>query len=108
MNKQKKSLSQFTLAIKRLGRNRITMLCTTILVLLYIAAIFADFLSPYSYDNEDRNYSYCPPMSIRFIGHGRIARPYIQNLYLTFDNNHKRIYKVDERHKYPLQFFYSR
>ena len=105
MNKQKKSLNQFALAIRRLGRNRITMLCIAVLVLLYIAAIFADFLSPYSYDNEDRNYSYCPPMSIGFIDHGRIARPYIQNLYLTFDNYHKRIYKVDERHKYPLQFF---
>ena len=104
MTKQKKSLSQFQIAIKDLAKNRITMLCFVFLSLLYISAIFADFLSPYSFNNEDRDYSYCPPMRIHFLDNGKLTRPYVQGLYLTFDHFHKRVYQVDKYHKYSLHF----
>ena len=33
----------------------------------YLLAIFADFISPYSYDNENRLFSYAPPSKIHIV-----------------------------------------
>lgn len=105
MNKEK-SLSQFQACLNVFKRNRLAVLCVFVLGLLYFSAIFADFLSPYRYDNEDRNYSYCPPMKIHFIDeNGRLSRPYVDGMVLTFDEFHKRIYVEDKNQKYFIQLF---
>ncbi|MCA9406679.1 MAG: ABC transporter permease, partial [Candidatus Omnitrophica bacterium] len=56
-----KGLSEFQLALQNFKKNRLACVCVILLGLLYASAIFADFLSPYSYKNEKREYSYCPP-----------------------------------------------
>lgn len=87
-------------------KNRMAVICAVILALLYGAAIFADFLSPYSYDNESREHSYCPPMSIHFFDQdGRLTRPYVYKMSFFFDETHRRIYTEDTSKPYPIQFF---
>jgi len=106
MTTEKKSLSQFQIALKRLQRNRLAMVCAVILALFYFGAVFADFLSPYSYQNEDRKYSYCPPMKVRFFDEqGKFHRPYVQGVYFTFDEFHKRVYTENKFQKYPIKIF---
>ena len=105
MNKYNKPLSQYGIAMRNLRKNRIAILCIRLLFLLYLSAIFADFLSPYSYDNEDRDYSYCPPMQIKIFEDGRLRRPFVYGVYLTFDAYHKRVYEIDKNKKYPIEFF---
>lgn len=105
MTKERKSLSQFQLAMRHFGKNRVAIACLVTLVLLYLAAAFADFLSPYSYDNEDRNHSYCPPMAIKFFDKNGLSRPYVEGYYFTFDHFHKRVYVLERTHKYPVQIF---
>jgi peptide/nickel transport system permease protein len=75
-------------------------------VALYSSAIFAGFLSPYHYDNEDRTLSYSPPTKIHFISdEGRLVWPYIYKTTYTFDEFYNRIYIEDKAQKYPLQLF---
>ncbi len=108
MTKQQKEkhYSEFQLAIRQLKRNRLAMACFWILVLLYTSAIFADFLSPYSYDNENRRYSYCPPMTIHFFDEkGQLQRPFVYGYHFTFDQNYKRVYQIDKSQKFPIKFF---
>ena len=106
MTIEKKSLSQFQIALKRLQRNRLAMVCVVILALFYFGAVFADFLSPYSYQNEDRNFSYCPPMKVQFFDEqGRARWPYVRGYYFTFDESHKRVYTMDKFKKYPIKIF---
>jgi len=106
MTKDKQSLSQFQMAMATFRKNRLAMGCVFVLATLYFSAIFADFLSPYLYDNEDRNYSYCPPMKIHFVNEdGSLARPFVYRMYFSFDKFHKRIYKEDKTQKYPLGLF---
>lgn len=105
MTKDKKHLSEFQIALSGFKRNRPAVACVVILCLLYGGAVFAGFLSPYSFKNEERNYSYCPPTKIRFTDHGKLAWPYVQGIQLTFDDNYKRVYIVDETKKYPLRLF---
>ena len=96
--------SRTHLAFASFRKNRMAMLCLWALVILYALAIFADFISPYSYKDEDRDYSYCPPTAVEFMDHGRWAYPFVYKRTLTFDSMHRRVYVVDMIQKYPLHF----
>jgi peptide/nickel transport system permease protein len=97
--------SRTYLAFAAFRRNRMAMLCLWALVMLYGLALCADFISPYSYQDEDRDFSYCPPTVVQFQDHGRWARPFVYRRALTFDAMHRRVYVVDKTRKYPLRFF---
>lgn len=104
MIKSEKHLTPFQMALGRFGKNRTAMVCVFILFLLYLSAVFADFLSPYSYSNEDRHYSYCPPMAVKVFDKNGLTWPYVEGYRLTFDEIHKRVYKPTGQ-RYPLRFF---
>jgi len=75
------------------------------LFLLYFSAIFAEFLSPYSYKNEERNFSYSPPTPVHFMKDGKVTRPFVYGFKLTFNEFHKRIYVIDKEREYSIQLF---
>jgi peptide/nickel transport system permease protein len=100
-----KPLNPFQTALRNFKKNRWAVLCSKVLIGLYLAAIFADFFSPYSYDNEDRNFSYAPPSRIHFFDRGfKPVMPYVDGVTLTFDQFRKRIYEVNRDEKYRLRF----
>jgi peptide/nickel transport system permease protein len=105
MTKSSQHLSEFQIALRNFRKNRLAFLCVVILCCLYGSAIFADFLSPYSYKNEDRNYSYCPATPIHFTNEQGLTWPFINGIQLTFNEFHKRIYVTDASQKYPFKFF---
>lgn len=106
MGERRKSLSQLQLAFRHFAKSHMAMFCFVVLILLYVGAIFADFLSPYSYDNENREYSYCPPMSIKiFDEEGHITWPYVQGYIFSFNKNHRRVYQMDRQQKHPIRLF---
>ena len=101
-----KHYSQFQLALMKFRQNRLAHISVWILGLLAGVAIFADFLTPYSYDNEERYFSYCQPTPIRLKDEqGKWHRPFVYGLDISFDQYHKRIYEVDTETRYPLRFF---
>jgi peptide/nickel transport system permease protein len=93
------------MALRAFGRNRWAVVCAVTIAALYLGALFADFLSPYSYSSEARELSYCPPMKVSFIHEGKLVRPFVFGYQLSFDENHKRVYKIDQAHRYPIKFF---
>ncbi|MBN1869485.1 MAG: ABC transporter permease [Candidatus Omnitrophica bacterium] len=105
MIKKREHLTEFQIALDAFKRNRIAMLCVVLLCLLYGSAIFADFLSPYSFKNEDRDYSYCPPTRVQFTDQGKLSWPYVQGIKLTFNEYYQRVYVLDASQKYPLRIF---
>jgi len=122
--------SQWSIAMDSFRRHRLACGCFYVLICLYACAIFADFLAPYHFDNEDRSYSYCPATRIEFIDYGpddpdvhrdvgiptskketrkrreHLTWPFVYSRTLTFNNDHRRIYKMDTNKKYPLRFFH--
>ncbi|MDP3142828.1 MAG: ABC transporter permease [Candidatus Omnitrophota bacterium] len=91
---------------RKLRKNKLGWASLVILGCLYFCAVFADFLSPYSYDNENRLYSYCPPARINFVDtDGKLVWPFIYDVKLNFDNFHQRIYSVDNAKIYPLKIW---
>ena len=105
MTRKINSHSRIQMAFASFQRNRMAMLCLWALVILYGLAIFADFVCPYSYQDEDRNSSYCPPTAIELVDHGHLTRPFIYGRALTFNAVHRRVYVIDPAQKYPLHLF---
>jgi peptide/nickel transport system permease protein len=79
-----------------------------LLGLLYACALFADFLAPYSFRDEAREFSYSPPTAVRMVHQGRWHRPFVYGTTLTFNEYRQRIYSVDTTKVYPLHFFKGR
>jgi len=101
-----KNNSLNSLAWQRLKKNKVALMSLFILGVLYFCAIFADFLSPYAYDNENRLYSYCPPTRINFVQPGgKLSSPYIYDVKLNFDKFHQRVYSVDKSQAYPIKIW---
>jgi peptide/nickel transport system permease protein len=55
-------LSPWQLFRRRLKQRRIAMAGGVILIVLYLVALFAGFVAPYSYDHLDTNYSFHQPI----------------------------------------------
>jgi len=100
----RKNNSRIDMAFGSFRRNRMAMFCLWSLAVLYGMAIFADFICPYSYQDEDRNYSYCPPTAVEFRDHGHWVSPFVYQRDLDFDAVHRRVYVTDLAKKYPLHF----
>ena len=106
MNNSARPSSPMAIRLKVFKKNRLAVACLVVLGLLYLSATFADFLSPYAYDNEERSYSYCPPMQVHVIdAEGRLSWPYVYGTSFTFDSFHRRVYTQDRGQIYPVRFF---
>jgi peptide/nickel transport system permease protein len=88
---------------QRFQTNRFAVACVWLLFALYAAALFADLLAPYGLKDEARDFSYAPPAVIRVLHEGRLTRPFVYGITLTFDENHGRVYVTDKKMQYPLK-----
>ncbi|PIQ88415.1 MAG: ABC transporter permease [Candidatus Omnitrophica bacterium CG11_big_fil_rev_8_21_14_0_20_42_13] len=105
----RKSRSQFRLALSHLKRSRASMISLFILLVLYAAAIFTDFIVPYAYDDEERLFSYAPPSRVHFFDDaGKLRPPFIYAKTIELDEYRRRVYREDKEKIYPLKFFAKR
>ncbi len=102
---ENKTLSEFQIAIINFKKNRWAFSCFIVLMALYATALFADFISPYSFNNEERQFSYCPPSKVRIVDQGKLSRPFVYKYTFTFNENHQRIYLEDRSEKFPVRFW---
>ena len=94
------------LAWRRFRRHRPGMFGLAILVLLYLMAIFAGFLAPYHYTDEQRELHWAPPSSLRFSDEsGSSLRPFIHPLRINFDENFNTVRELDRSRRCYLRFF---
>ncbi|UCC94511.1 MAG: ABC transporter permease [Candidatus Omnitrophota bacterium] len=103
---QEKTYGQLRVGLQKLKRHRLAMGALWVLFALYFSAIFAGFLAPYHYDNEDRSLSYAPPTKIHFFDeNNRLTRPYVYRTEFSFDEFYNRIYVEDTKQKHFVRFF---
>jgi len=78
-----------------------------ILIILYTACLFAEFIAPYHYDNESRENSYNPPSKIHFIDNsGKFHfTPFVYKTGYSRDAYYNRIFVEDTSKAYPIRFF---
>jgi len=97
--------SPWQIAMARLRRHRMAIFGFRVLVVLYLSAIFAGFISPYDYDNENRDHSYHPPCRLRFVDEqGKFHfRPFVYATSYEFDEYFRRQWVVDKSQRYPVR-----
>lgn len=93
--------------VKQIFRDKYSTIALIILIILYAAITFADFLAPYSKEFSDRHRAYAPPSPVFTIDErGRLSKPYTYNYVRSFDPKEFKIsYKLDRSKKYYLKFF---
>ncbi len=87
--------------------NRPACVSLVLLLLLYLAALLADFIAPYPYDSQFREYSLCPPTRIHFFDRdGRFHwRPFVYRIAIV--NPALKEYQEDFSTRYEIMFFPS-
>ena len=99
--------SQWQLVWRKFKKHKLALFGGSILIILYVTAIFSEFFSPYDMYERYPKYIYCPPQRIHFFDEdGFHLRPFVYGLKGKRDPVTLRTkYTLDENKKYPLYFF---
>jgi peptide/nickel transport system permease protein len=75
----------------------------SILLVLYLTAILADFIAPYPMQAQDLNFGYHPPTPVHWFADGRFVGPYVHGTEQV-DVGRSR-YETHTATRHPLRFF---
>lgn len=101
--------SQWQLMWWKFRQHRLAMVGGIVVLLIYLVALFAEFLAPYGADTYASRYTYAPPQQLHFIEHtpqGIQIRPYVYGYKVEIEPTAlRRVFTIDESVKIPVQFF---
>jgi peptide/nickel transport system permease protein len=98
--------SQWRMMWWRFRRHRVALASGVLLLLMYVAIPFCEFLAPYGLDDRNTDFIYAPPQAMHFFDHGRLAAPYVLGYDYRLDmTNLERVYTPDPKKREPLRFF---
>ncbi|WP_293912905.1 ABC transporter permease [Deinococcus sp.] len=72
-----KSASTLSMAWRRYRKSRLGVLGGWVLAALYLTALFAGFLSPYSITTQHQGHEYQPPSRLHLVGKGGLSWPFV-------------------------------
>jgi peptide/nickel transport system permease protein len=99
------ALSQSQLMWRKFVRNRAALVGGVVVLLFYLAALFANFLAPYTLTTRFRDRIYVPPQPIHFFDNGRFA-PFVYGLESDLDPvTFRRTFVPNPEEKYPVRLF---
>jgi len=100
--------SQWALMRRKFRHHKVARASLVILAVLYLSALFADFLAPQQLTSYDSRYVNCPPTRIHWIDpEGRFhLRPFVYGIGMERDfEKMRRVYAEDRTVMHPLRFF---
>jgi peptide/nickel transport system permease protein len=91
----------------RFRKHKLAMVASVVLIVMYLAAILAPFVSPQSPHQRSLAYREAPPQPIRFVGeNGFQLRPFTYPLKSRVDTEtFQTIYTLDKDRPTPIYFF---
>jgi len=99
--------SQWQLMWWKFRKHKMAMVSTVLLALIYLVAIFCEYIAPYDPNKYDVRYSYAPPQLPRFVdadGNWSL-RPFVYGLKQERDLATMRlVFSLDPSQKYYLRF----
>jgi peptide/nickel transport system permease protein len=100
--------SPWALVWGRFRRHRLALVSGVILALLYLSAIFAEFLAPGDPQAYNARYTFAPPQSIHLLDRDEdgslVFRPYVHGYAVTVDPEAmRRTFAIDPDKKHPLR-----
>lgn len=99
--------SQMQLIWWKFRKHKLAVCGGITLIIIYLLAIFAGFISPYNPIEHNASNIYAPPQKIRFVGEdGFSFRPFVYGYKLEVDTRtFRRVYTEDHSKVYPLKLF---
>ena len=99
--------SQWYLMWLHFKRHRLALVGGVVVILLYLMAIFAPFLTPYKKLERNSDFVYSPPQKIYFYDGERFyLRPFVHGIISTVDGKtFTNVYQVDTSVRYAIRFF---
>ena len=97
--------SQWKLVWWRFRKHRLAVIGTVVVILIYLVALFAEFVAPFTPDAFDADYTYAPPQRLHFFdedGFGLYVYGYSSKLN---EETLVRTFEVDETKKVPVRLF---
>ncbi len=76
----KRNLRGFRGVFFRMSKNKLAMLGLLIILILFIMAIFADVISPYSYDTTDLDHQFAGPSASHWFGQDEFGRDILSRI----------------------------
>ncbi|MDZ7706032.1 MAG: ABC transporter permease [Trueperaceae bacterium] len=93
------------MAWRRFRGSSLGLIGAVILILLYLVALFAPFLSPYSITVQHSRYVYQPPQQVHIFYEGSLRRPFVYPMTQERDPvTFQRIYAPDTDNPVPIRF----
>ncbi len=92
--------------LKRFLRHKLAIFGLSILAVMYLSILFAEFLAPYGQASAERSKPYAPPSKIHFFHKGHFTGPFIYDYKESFDQQtltNKKVY--DKQTPIPIRFF---
>jgi len=98
--------SQWELIRWKFASHKLAMISLVLLALLYLTAVFADFVAPYSAVNRLDGQQQSPPTTVMFFKDGALRGPFIYAVKRKADpKTFKFIFVPDETKAIPIQLF---
>ncbi len=97
--------SQWQLMWRKFKRHKLAIIGGSVLIFLYLGAIFCGFLAPYSVGRRNSDYLFAPPQRVRVIHEGKIQRPFVYGY--TQERNMETLqleFSVDKSQVFPIRF----
>ncbi|MEF2070306.1 ABC transporter permease [Consotaella aegiceratis] len=96
----------WTLIWRRFSKHTLALISMWFLIVLGLAALFADFVGPYASDDFNRLRTLSPPTGIHLFDQGEFKGPFVYGLKRTRDPETARVsYETDTGTVLPLRFF---
>ena len=98
--------SQWQLMWRKLRRHRLALVGATVLALLYLVAIFAEFFAPHDLFQRHNDFINAPPHRVRVLDEGRVRLPFVYPLVQTRNEvTLRREYTADTTRRLTLALF---
>ena len=97
--------SQWRLMLWKLKRHRLAVASGVFLLLMYLSAIFSEFIAPYNLHTRQTEYLYAPPQPIHLFHEGEFIGPFVYGLERYRDMKLlKWDYRVNRSKVLPIRF----
>jgi peptide/nickel transport system permease protein len=103
------SASQWVLIWWKFRRHKVAMACAVITALLYLIALFAEFIAPYPSEKSWATYTYAPPQRLHIIdssASGVKLGLYVNGYTVKIEQQAlRRVFTIDPETKIPVRLF---
>ena len=98
--------SQWTLMRLKFRKHKLAVIAGVFIILLYLTALFCEFIAPYPLDHRDVTYSYAPPQRVRLFDKSGLHRPFVYPLVGWRESESLRKMYVEEKsRRLPIKLF---